>query len=261
MNLPDVDALLARLSIRLESIEGASAEALLETAAEVVRAGGDEVTLVAQRKGHFSKPSEGRRWLLGLSGASNFTRRSPFYAVCGALFSGGNVEAVFGLSPGLAQRWAAVAGEGLWENGVPSTTLTSPETLKLCCCRPRFPEWLSSRGDLVGWFLMVAGSTAGVWFTGSPAIELFSLATGRLDAFTDWELSVVEKACGMLAAREAGMTMSDLSGAPAQLSNGGLMVAARAVWGEWAGTWVPFWAEVAKATPNGQIPGRGEFFL
>lgn len=169
----------------------------------------------------------GYRWIVDpLDGTLNYIRGMPSYAVSVALEQGGNLLAGVVFDPMLNECFAAAAGQGATLNGKPirpSDCQTLSEALVAVSFSANVP-----RGSVeVARFVEVLHAGQAVRRSGSAALNLCYVASGRLDAYFASSLQVWDVAAGVLIAREAGASVTSIMGSAFDLRRPNLAVAAR----------------------------------
>jgi myo-inositol-1(or 4)-monophosphatase len=180
------------------------------------------------------------RWHVDpLDGTVNFTRWRPDFALsvaCSLMDPPNPPKVLVGvvLAPILRELWWAVAGGGArLDHELPSrrirrrlsaSALASPgEALVLA----GFPYGYHQRADeVLGAFGGVARVVGTVRQSGSAALDLCSVASGRADAYFESDLKPWDVAAGSLIASEAGAFVTDWSGRPYVLEASETLLAA-----------------------------------
>ena len=157
---------------------------------------------------NMTRDGDGRdEFVLAISGAANFVRANPNFAISLALRSGGETKIAMIYAPILDKLYYAEAGAG-------ACVFSAFHSTKIRVSQ------ISEPGDL-----MVAYNTndnskkiGNVRVNGCPALDLAGVASGKLDAFVSEPLDYAEIAAGELIVREAGGKIS--SGAELVATNG-----------------------------------------
>lgn len=143
---------------------------------------------------NVSLSGDGRdEFVLALSGASNFVRANPHFAISLALRSNDETKIALVYSPIDERLYYAEAGMGTYVYSafhsarVRVSNLVNPDDLMIAYNTDNI---VSSFGD--------------VRSTGCPALDLAWVASGKLDAFVSRPLDFAEIAAGDLLVREAG---------------------------------------------------------
>jgi myo-inositol-1(or 4)-monophosphatase len=152
-------------------------------------------------------------WIIDpLDGTTNFIHGIPHYAISVALAK--HDEILFGAVYDIAQKeyFHAVVDKGAFLNN---------ETIHVSNCK-QLADALIATGFPVNLFDKMEGvkntldvfmrNTHGVRRIGAAAIDLCYLASGRVDAFYEYNLKPWDVAAGSLIAKEAGAVLSDFHG-------------------------------------------------
>jgi myo-inositol-1(or 4)-monophosphatase len=160
------------------------------------------------------------RWIVDpLDGTVNFLYGLPDFAVSIAAEVDGTVVAGVVHVPWRGEVFTAVAGRGAWLHaaGRPAVRLRCNEGVPLAkaLVATGFGYEAGRRrvqGEVVAALLPVVRD---IRRGGSAAVDLCSLAAGRVDAFYERGVNYWDIAAGGLVAAEAGATVGGLSGKPA----------------------------------------------
>lgn len=165
----------------------------------------------------------GREWcwiLDPLDGTKNFAQGIPTFCVSIALERRGELQLGVVFDPMHDELFLGVRGHGAWCNGRPihvsrKTTLASAFVGTGCPHRIRQFATSVSRT-----FERMAVRTLGVRFRGVGALDLCSVACGRLDGYWEVDQSPWDIAAGALIVCEAGGRMSNFRGGPFDIFEG-----------------------------------------
>lgn len=143
---------------------------------------------------NVSKEGDGRdEFVLALSGASNFVRGNPHFAISLALRSGDETKIALVYSPIEERLYYAESGRGAY-------VFSAYHSARIKVSNLSEPSELT-----VGYNTTDSRKTIGdVRRTGCPALDLAWVAAGKLDAFVSDPLDYAEIAAGDLLVREAG---------------------------------------------------------
>jgi myo-inositol-1(or 4)-monophosphatase len=146
-----------------------------------------------------------------LDGTTNFAHGYPCFAVSIGLAEDGQPIAGAVLNPVSDELFAAARGEGAYLNG--KRIRVSPvEKLANSLVATGFPTHHRKRSANINYYWEFTLRSHGVRRDGSAALDLCSVACGRFDAFWEFNLNSWDTAAGILLVREAGGTVTDLSG-------------------------------------------------
>ena len=156
----------------------------------------------------MSRNSSSRdEFILALSGASNFVRANPNFAISLALRSAGETKIALVYAPILDKLYYAESGDGAYMfSAFHSTKIRVSQISELSDAMIAYNT--NDNTPRVG----------DVRVSGCPALDLASVAAGKLDAFVSRQLDFAEIAAGDLILRESGGKIS--AGAEIIATNG-----------------------------------------
>jgi myo-inositol-1(or 4)-monophosphatase len=149
-----------------------------------------------------------------LDGSANYLRGYPQYAVSIALVEAGEPQVGVIFDPCRNEFFGAIRGHGAVLNGVriraakgraPIESLAATVFPKPAS--PRMPVYMAELGRVLRGF-------SGVRRSGSMALELAYLASGRIDAFWEHDMGPWDAAAGALLISEAGALIHARDGRP-----------------------------------------------
>lgn len=144
------------------------------------------------------------RWIIDpLDGTSNYVHRFPYYAVSIGLERGETIVAGAVYDPNRDEMFSATAGGGATLNHRP-IRVSEIEQLPQALCMASLPPQVTREHPSVRKFLDVLEAAQSVQRTGSAALNLCSVACGRIEAFWSNSLHAWDTAAGTLIVREAG---------------------------------------------------------
>ena len=157
-----------------------------------------------------SKTGDGRdEFVLALSGASNFVRGNPHFAISLALRTNGETKIALVYSPIDERLYYAEAGVGAF-------VYSAYHSEKIHVSNLQEPADLTIGYNTMGMRPVISGNARE---TGCPALDLAWVAAGKMDAFISDPVDYAEIAAGELLVREAGGKIS-LDGADIVATNG-----------------------------------------
>lgn len=176
--------------------------------------------ILAEESGHQEGDGESM-WIIDpLDGTSNYLHGFPFFSVSIALQVKGRIEHAVIYDPLRHECFAASRGRGARLNDrrirVSKQTLLSASMLAAGV--PFRDADLTDR--YYASFTSLFGKCAGVRRTGSAALDLAYVASGRLDGIMEFGLRPWDLAAGSLLIREAGGLISDPCGGDDYLKSG-----------------------------------------
>jgi myo-inositol-1(or 4)-monophosphatase len=166
------------------------------------------------------------RWIVDpLDGTVNYVHGIPYYAVAAAFEVDGVPVVGVIADPSRREYFTAIKGKGAFCNGRPirvSSRTTLEEAVVGTVVPP--PHWAGMPAYLAQ-FGAVARQAAGVRRAGAAALDLASVAAGRLDGFFVVSLKRWDIAAGALLVEEAGGRVADIDGSPDPLASNRLAAA------------------------------------
>ncbi len=152
-------------------------------------------------------------WVIDpIDGTTNFIHRAAYSAISVGLVQNGQPILGVVFNPYLDELFAAAAGQGATCNGQPIlvTDLDSFDTALVGIgTMPYFKQYAS---DVFRLFKNLFLAGADIRRSGTAALDLCSLAMGRLDVFAEPMLYPWDYAAGSLIIREAGGRLTDWAG-------------------------------------------------
>ena len=155
------------------------------------------------------------RWVVDpIDGTVNYVYGIPHYAVSIAAEVDGVVVAGVVHNAGTGEEWTAVRGGGAWRGGVrlAGSTVT---TLDKALIATGFGYAATRRAHQAGVVARLLPRVRDIRRFGAASLDLCAAAEGRVDAYFEKGLGPWDHAAGGLVAREAGLRVSGLRGAPA----------------------------------------------
>lgn len=159
-------------------------------------------------------------WIIDpLDGTSNYLHGFPFYAVSIAVQVKNRIEHAVVYDPIRHECFAASRGRGarLNDRRLRVSKQTQLQASLLGIGLPHHSESLRTNWPLIQ---ALFEQCARIRRTGSAALNLAYVASGRLDGFCGFELSIWDIAAGCLLVQEAGGLMSDAQGGERYLQQG-----------------------------------------
>ena len=154
----------------------------------------------------------GLRWIVDpLDGTTNYVHGYPAYCVSVALARGDEVLVGTIYDPVREECFTARAGGGAFLNGV-RIAVTRTESLSDALVAVGFPPEVTVDAPAVADFLAVLPHAHAIRRSGSTAINLASIACGRLDAFWVRRIASWDVAAGLLLVAEAGGAIGPFAG-------------------------------------------------
>ena len=152
------------------------------------------------------------RWYVDpLDGTTNFAHGFPVFCVSlGLAYQGGRKAAVV-YDPTRDELFAAERGRGATLNGVTIEVSKTPKLLQ-SLVGTGFPSHKRHKNPNIYFYHQLTLRSHGVRRAGSAALDLASVAAGRLDGFWEFNLNAWDTAAGILIVEEAGGKVTGIKG-------------------------------------------------
>jgi myo-inositol-1(or 4)-monophosphatase len=165
--------------------------------------------ILAEERGRDGAIESPYQWIIDpLDGTTNFAHGFPFYSVSIGLEYQGECIVGVVLDPTRQELFTAVAGEGAYVNGARLRVSTS-ESLDHSLLVTGFAyDIRETTNNNLDHFSRISLRAQGVRRTGSAALDLSYVASGRFDGYWEVKLSPWDMAAGIVIVREAGGLVS-----------------------------------------------------
>jgi len=164
------------------------------------------------------------RWVIDpLDGTTNYAHGFPLFCVSIAFEKDGRIVTGVVYNPVSDELFAAGRGEGAFCNG---SRITVSGTTKIAesLLATGFPyDIRTSPENNINYFSEMILRARGIRRAGSAALDLAYTAAGRFDGFWELKLHPWDTAAGWLLVREAGGTVTDISGGSFRLDAPGIV--------------------------------------
>ncbi|HUN88249.1 MAG TPA: inositol monophosphatase family protein [Terriglobales bacterium] len=159
------------------------------------------------------------RWYIDpLDGTTNFAHGFPVFCVSlGLEFKGERIAGVL-YDPTRDELFAAEKGSGAYLNGE-RISVSKVTNLAECLTGTGFPSHKRHKNPNIFFYHVITLRTHGVRRAGSAALDLASVAAGRLDAFWEFNLNSWDTAAGVVLVQEAGGVVTRFDGSTWQLDS------------------------------------------
>lgn len=152
-------------------------------------------------------------WIIDpIDGTASYVHQTAFFSISIALHKDGEPVAGAVYAPVLEELFLAEKGGGAFLNGE-RIKVSSQDNIALAmaatgfaCLRSGFPE------NNLKYFPRIAADVSEIRRCGSAALDLAYVACARYDAFWEIGLNIYDVAAGVLLIKEAGGSVTDLSG-------------------------------------------------
>ncbi len=168
---------------------------------------------LAEESGETPGQDRANRWLIDpLDGTMNFLHGIPLFAISVALEREGAIVAGVVFNPILNELYVAEKGAGAFLNDR-RLRVARRQKLEDCVIATGMPQLTRPGQDAyLGELRAALPKIAGVRRTGSAAMDLAWVASGRMDGMWQHGLQPWDIAAGMLFVREAGGYVTDAAG-------------------------------------------------
>lgn len=169
--------------------------------------------IVAEEGGGHQSSSDYRWFVDPLDGTTNFAHKFPMFCVSMGLERAGEAIAGVIYDPMHQELFTAERGSGAFLN---SHRIRVSETKRLAdsLSSTGFPSRKRHHNVNIHFYYQLAMASHGVRRTGSAALDLAYVSCGRLDFFWEFGLKPWDMSAGTLLTSEAGGRVSDMTGAP-----------------------------------------------
>jgi len=181
---------------------------------------------LGEEEGQSVSGADGYRWIVDpLDGTTNYVHGLAQYSVSIGLERYGRPLVGVVYDPSADECFSAAAGLGAWVNDRPIRT-SGVTRLDQALVAASLPPAVNRNHPAVAEFLAVMEVTQAVRRMGSSALNLCYLAAGRLDAYWARDTKTWDVAAGFLLVTEAGGTLTNYAGEPADLNKPQFVAAA-----------------------------------
>ena len=165
--------------------------------------------ILAEERGRDGATESPYQWIIDpLDGTTNFAHGFPFYSVSIGLEYHGDCIVGVVLDPTRGELFTGVAGEGAYVNGA-RLRVSSSESLDHSLLVTGFAyDIRETTNNNLDHFSRISLRAQGVRRTGSAALDLCYVASGRFDGYWEVKLSPWDMAAGIVIVREAGGLVS-----------------------------------------------------
>ena len=180
--------------------------------------------IVAEEGGGCEGSSEFRWYVDPLDGTTNFAHSFPMFNVTLGLARGEEMIAGVVYDPIRQEMFTAERGAGAYLNHR-RIHVSQTNRLSDSLASTGFPSRKRHHNINIHFYYQLAMASHGVRRTGSAALDLAWVASGRLDFFWEFGLKPWDQAAGTLLVTEAGGKTSDMNGQQLQITSSDHMLA------------------------------------
>jgi myo-inositol-1(or 4)-monophosphatase len=170
-------------------------------------------SIMAEEGGGHQSSSEYRWFVDPLDGTTNFAHSFPVFNVTLGLERAGELIAGVVYDPTRQEMFTAERGAGAYLNNR-RIKVSATKQIGESLASTGFPSRKRHHNINIHFYYQLAMASHGVRRTGSAAIDLAYVASGRLDFFWEFGLKPWDMAAGALLVQEAGGRVSDMNGGP-----------------------------------------------
>jgi myo-inositol-1(or 4)-monophosphatase len=167
--------------------------------------------IMAEEGGGHASASEYRWFVDPLDGTTNFAHGFPMFNVTLGLERAGEMVAGVVYDPIAREMFTAERGGGAYLNNHRMRVSTGGRLADSLACTG-FPSRKRHHNVNIHFYYQLAMASHGVRRTGSAALDLAYVASGRLELFWEFGLKPWDMAAGCLLVSEAGGRVSDMRG-------------------------------------------------
>ncbi|MGX2974271.1 inositol-1-monophosphatase [Ursidibacter arcticus] len=204
------------------SVDKAAEEAIIE----VIRKSYPEHAIVGEESGIITGENNDIQWVIDpLDGTTNFVKRFPHFSVSIAIRVNGRTEVGVVYDPIRNELFTAVRGEGAKLNEFRLRIDNERRDLNGSVLATGFPFKVAKHRNahLNMVEVLMNNGVADFRRTGSAALDLAYVASGRIDGYFEIGLKPWDCAAGDLIAREAGALVTNFVGGTDYLRSGNIV--------------------------------------
>ncbi len=174
----------------------------------------DHQILGEEKGGEYHKIDRGTRWIIDpLDGTTNFSHSFPLFSISIGIEHNGRMEYAGVFAPFYGERFLAVRGRGATLNDR-RIKVSERAALANSLAVTGFPYERSRVGHFLNDWAHFLPRVHGVLRLGSAALDLCSVAAGRMEIFWEENLHAWDTAAGWLIVEEAGGRVTGFDGTP-----------------------------------------------
>lgn len=172
-------------------------------------------SIFAEESGSLDGTSSDTWYIDPVDGTINYAHGVPYFCVSLAYAHAGQVVLGVIIDPMRGECFSAQRGAGAWLNGSRRLHVSATDQLIAGVVGTGFPGNIAAAAPgSVEDYARFAHRTSGVRVLSSAALDLCSVAAGRLDAAWNRTLNAYDVAAGGLIAEEAGARVTTVDGSP-----------------------------------------------
>jgi myo-inositol-1(or 4)-monophosphatase len=176
--------------------------------------------ILGEEGGVYAGTADERFIVDPLDGTTNYAHRYPLFCVSIAYERAGVIEAGAIYGPMIDELYAARRGEPATLNGKPIGVSTIDAVRNALVCTGFVPARFERN---MANFTKLSAASQAVRRDGSAALDIAFVATGRFEAFWEWDLKPWDMAAGALIVESAGGTVTAIDGSALDLTAGSIL--------------------------------------
>jgi len=174
--------------------------------------------VLGEEEGFKDTGSDYKWYVDPLDGTTNFAHGYPVFCVSMALeYKGTRIAGVI-YDPTRDELFSAEKGKGAYLNQQ-QIHVSKISKLAESLVATGFPSHKRHKNPNIHFYHQITLRTHGVRRAGSAALDLCCVASGRYDAFWEFNLNPWDTAAGVLMVEEAGGKITDFAGGPFQINS------------------------------------------
>jgi myo-inositol-1(or 4)-monophosphatase len=197
--------------------------------------------------------SEYKWYVDPLDGTTNFAHGFPVFCVSLGLTRKDNLIAGVIFDPTRNELFAAERGSGSFLNGK-AIHVSKTKKLVESLVATGFPSHKRHKNPNIHYYHQITLRSHGVRRAGSAALDLCSVASGRVDGFWEFTLNPWDTAAGVLLVEEAGGIVTDMRGGPFELASREVLASNRLIHDELLKEFAAIEAGRVEGLPPTKIP-------
>jgi myo-inositol-1(or 4)-monophosphatase len=174
--------------------------------------------LVAEEGSRNETGSDYRWYIDPLDGTTNFAHGYPVFCVSLGLTHKGERIAGVVYDPTRNEMFAAEKGSGAQLNGNP-IRVSKTARLTHALVATGFPSRSRHKSPNIHFYHQITLRSHGIRRAGSAALDLCCVASGRYDAYWEFNLNAWDTSAGILIVQEAGGKVTHFNGGPCQVED------------------------------------------
>ena len=198
---------------------------ILQRIVEVIKADYPEANFLVEETDEPQDEQADPLWIIDpIDGSLNFNQALPLFGVCVGFRAAGRYEVGVVYDPCHDELFHAIAGRGAYRNGEPiyvAKLSEGEDAYQRALVGTDLPGGIEDRRQALYVNRSLGNDITQLWMLGSPALSMCYIAAGRLHAYYCLKLKLWDVAAASVILREAGGTLTDITGGSSLFSEGG----------------------------------------